>query len=65
MSAVDELFKRLEKLELSQLLMVCAQGIESKLEQKRLDAILLLLETRLQKRRMMNSFGMSEEKDIK
>jgi hypothetical protein len=58
MSEADKLFDQLQKMPLQNLLALCSNAIDTKLEQKRLDTILLLLETRLQKYRMLRSFDM-------
>lgn len=53
MSKAQSVFEKIEALPLENLLRLCATAIETKLEQKRLDAILLFLETKLQSRRML------------
>jgi len=53
MSEAQKVFEKIERLSLPDLLTLCATAIESKMEEKRLSAILMLLETKLQSRRMM------------
>lgn len=61
MSEAEKLFKKLETMPLNNLLNLCALAIDEKMEAKRLDTILMLLETRLQKYRMLKRLGMKAE----
>ena len=61
MSNVQTLFDKLEKMPLDKLMNLCALSIEQKLEQKRLDMLLLMLETKLTKYRTMVALGMKPE----
>lgn len=59
MSEVQTLFDKLEKMPLEKLMNLCALSIEQKLEEKRLDMLLLMLETKLTKYRTMIALGMN------
>lgn len=61
MIEAQTLFDKLEKLSLRDTLNLCALAIDEKMEQKRLDMILLLAETKLNKYRTMVSLGMKPE----
>jgi len=58
MSETDELFKKLETMPLEKLLQLCSLSIEEKLDEKRLDTILYLLEVRLQRNRLAKRLGL-------
>ena len=60
MSKADDIFKTLENLKISELLVLCANAYETNLDKMRLDALLLLLETKLQKRRLCEQLGIKE-----
>lgn len=60
MSNADELFKQLESMPIGDLMIICGEAVNMKMEKKRLDVILLLLETRLQKKRMCEQLGIKE-----
>ena len=60
MSESDKLFNKLETMPLGDLMIICGEAINMKMEKKRLDVILLLLETRLQKKRMRESVGLKD-----
>lgn len=59
MSEAQTLFDKLEKMPLEKLMNLCALAIEQKLEEKRLDMLLLMLETKLTKYRTMIALGMN------
>lgn len=61
MSNVNELFKKLERMPLEELLNLCAIAIQEKMPDYKLDTILLLLETRLQKYRIMKQLRVKNE----
>ena len=60
MSEVNDLFNKLENMPLDKLLSLCSLAITEKMEQRRLDMLLMLAETKLQKYRMMNKLGLKE-----
>lgn len=64
MSRANEVFDKVMNLPLRDLLILCSTAIDSKMEEKRLDALLLALETRLQKRRIMASFNIKSDGNV-
>jgi len=60
MSEADKLFEKLQTMPIGDLLIICGEAVNMKMEKKRLDVILLLLETRLQKKRMCEQLGIKE-----
>lgn len=58
MSNAEQLFNKIEKLPLHKLLQLCASAVETKMEEKRLNALLMLLETKLQSRRISAQLGL-------
>lgn len=61
MNSADQLFKKIETMPLEKLLTLCALAIEEKMEKKRTEALLLMLETRLQKYRMLSQLGIKPQ----
>lgn len=61
MSEAQTLFDKLEKMPLEKLMNLCALSIEHKLEEKRLDMLLLMLETKLVKYRTLTRLGIKPE----
>ena len=61
MSKADEVFDKVMKLPLRDLLILCSTAIDSKMDDKRLNALLLALETRLVKRRIMESLNIKTD----
>ena len=60
MSKADELFEEIQKLPLHELLTLCALALETNMDKDRSDVLLKILEMRLEKRRTLESLGMSE-----
>lgn len=60
MNKVEVIFNQIESLKLNELLMLCAGAIEKELKQEVIDSLLMHLEMRIQKRRMMRSLGIKE-----
>lgn len=60
MSDVDNLFNKLESLPLSKLLSLCSLAIEEKMEEKRLEMLLMLAQSKLEKYRLMKRLGLKE-----
>lgn len=61
MSEAQTLFDKLEKMPIDKLMNLCALSIEQKLEQKRLNMLLLMLETKLTKYRTLTALGIKPE----
>jgi hypothetical protein len=61
MSNANDLFNKLDNMPLDKLLNLCALAIEEKMEQKRLDMLLMLAETKLAKYRLISRLGMKHE----
>lgn len=61
MSELSDLFNKLENMKLKDLLNLCSLAIEEKMEQRRLDMLLMLAETKLQKYRLAVRLGMKPE----
>lgn len=61
MSEAEKLFEKLEKMPIEKILSLCALAIEEKMEERRLDIILLLTESRLTKYRTLKRLGMKAE----
>lgn len=53
-----KLFDKLESMPLGKLLSLCGLAIEENMEEKRLEMLLLLAETKITKYRMMNRLGL-------
>lgn len=60
MNNADKLFDKLHKMPIGDLLILCGEAVNMKMDKKKLDAILLLLETRLQKKRMCDQLGIKD-----
>lgn len=60
MSNAEELFLKLESMPLQDLMRLCALMIDEKMEKRRMETVFLLLETRLQKYRIISTLGMQE-----
>lgn len=61
MSKVNELFDKLEKLPLKDVLNLCAMALDQGMEKQKLETILLLAESRLMKYRTLSRLGMTPE----
>jgi hypothetical protein len=61
MSQVDKVSEQIQKLPLSDLLRMTASAIDTNLDEKRLDFILIHLETALQMRRLMKTYGIKDD----
>lgn len=59
MNKADEVFNKIMNLPMPELLKLCASALEEKMEAKRLDTLLMILEMRLSKQRMLNKLGVS------
>ena len=64
MSKANEVFDKVMKLPLRDLLILCSTAIDSKMDEQRLDALLLALETRLQKRRIISSLNIKTDEEL-
>ena len=65
MSDIEKLHDKLMKCPLSDLLSACAQAEASNMDEKRSDILFMILETRLQKRRMLKRLGMKDDEALK
>jgi len=64
MSKAEELFKRIEKLSTKDLCFLCGNALnDERMDKQRIDILLLFLETRLQKRRIASSVGLTIDED--
>lgn len=64
MSKAEELFKRIEKLSTKDLCILCGNALgDERMDKQRIDVLLLFLETRLQKRRIASSVGLTIDED--
>lgn len=61
MSSVEEISEKIKKMSLSDLLRMTASAIDSKMDEKRLDFIIVHLEMALQKRKLIKQFGLNDE----
>lgn len=61
MSKVEQVHKQLMTIPLEHVLRLCAQAIEEKMDEKRIEFLLITLETRLQKERMIKTLGLKPE----
>ena len=61
MSETQSLFDKLEKMPLQELLKLCALAIDENMEEKRLDMLMLLAESRLTKYRTLRRLGLNNE----
>lgn len=61
MSTADQIFEKVMKLSLNDLLILCSTAIETEMDKKRFDFLLLVLETRLKKRRVMDQMGIENK----
>lgn len=61
MSDIEKLHQKLMTMPLNELLSVCAVAIENKIDESRTDILLMILETRLQKRRMLKRLGIEDD----
>ncbi len=63
MNQSEKLFEKIISLPLKDLLILCANSLEMEgMEEKKIDVLFLILETRLQKRSLMKSAGLKIEK---
>lgn len=58
----EKVFDKIMKLSLSDLLKLCAVMLDDKVDIKRTDTVLRILELKLQKRRFINQLGLNGEK---
>lgn len=61
MSKVNEVSQKLEKMPLPDLIEVIAEALNSDLDEKRIDFLLIHLEMALQKRRVAKTLGIKVE----
>jgi|LakMenE01Jun11ns_1017448.scaffolds.fasta_scaffold9671087_3 hypothetical protein len=61
MSDVDKLFDKIMKMPLKDLFNLCSLAIESETDEKRIETLLLIAETRIQKYRTLIRLGMKPE----
>jgi hypothetical protein len=61
MSKVDDVSNKISQMKLEDLLRMTAAAIDSCMDEKRLDFILIHLEMALQKRRMMMKLGIKND----
>ena len=52
MSNVDDVFNKIMAMPIKNLLVLCATAIETEMKEKQIDALLMALEVKLQKRRI-------------
>lgn len=61
MSSVEEISEKIKKMSLSDLLKMTATAIDTGMDEKRLDFIIVHLEMALQKRKLIKQFGLNDE----
>lgn len=61
MSEADQLFDKIQKMPLNELLWLCAKMLEEKMNETKIDVVFQILEMRLQKRRMCNQLGIKDD----
>ncbi|WP_448510940.1 hypothetical protein [Immundisolibacter sp.] len=63
MSDVEKLHYKLMTCPLNELLSACALAVESKMDESGVDFLFIILETRLQKRRMLKKMGIKDDSE--
>ncbi len=58
----EDLFNKIESMPMPDLLRLCAMSLDKKMDDKRVDALFMILEMRLQKARLLIRLGMKESK---
>lgn len=61
MSKAEEIFNKVNAMPLKDLMILCSNAIDMKMEKTRLDALLLILETKLRLRRIADLRGLKDE----
>lgn len=61
MSKADELFEKIIKLPLKDLLILCGNSLDSDIGEERISVLFKILEMRLQKRRIAKHIGLEGE----
>lgn len=61
MSNVDELFNKINKMSISELMILCSNMIDSEVDKKIIDGVLHILEVRLQTKRVSKSLGLKDD----
>lgn len=61
MGNVDDLFDKIMKMKLEDLLRMCATMIETNMDKKKSDVVFRILEMRLQKSRMAEQLGLKDD----
>lgn len=61
MNNADKLFEKLQTMPLSDLLILCSKMLIEKMDKKKIDTVFMILETRLQKKRMCEQLGIKDD----
>ncbi len=61
MNNAEMLFEKLQSLPIGDLLIIGGEAVNMKMDKKKLDMLLLMIETRLQKKRMCDQLGIEDK----